>query len=112
MIIDARHILFSPEAIRDAVKTYRELFPQKQPPGLLGPVFIRSTSPLQLGVHVQAMGALGYRELCMEASEVAAMLIIYCRVKKIPLPRNAEKSLEAQGENIGLMMTKAVDLPG
>lgn len=108
MIVDSRHIMFSPEAIREAVKTYRELFPNKQPPGLLGPIIIRGNAPLVLGVKVQAMGASVFREVEMEESEVAAMLIVFCRKLKIPLPRTANKSIEVEGENIALIVSKAL----
>lgn len=108
MIVDSRHIMFSPSAIREALKTYRELFPAKQPPGLVGPIIIRSADPLVLGVKVQAMGASNYREVEMEESEVAAMLIVFCRKLKIPLPRTANKSIEVEGENIALIVSKAM----
>lgn len=108
MIVDSRHIMFSPEAIREAVKTYRELFPTKQPPGLLGPIVIRGSDPLVLGVKVQAMGSSTYREVEMDENEIAAMLIVFCRKIKIPLPRTANKSFEVDGENIALVVSKAM----
>ncbi|MBP7336051.1 hypothetical protein [Niveispirillum sp.] len=100
--------MFSPEAIREAVKTFRELFPTKQPPGLLGPIVIRSADPLVLGVKIQATGSSTYREVEMEESEVAAMLIVFCRKLKIPLPRTANKSIEVEGDNIALIVSKAM----
>ncbi len=108
MIVDSRHIMFSPEAIREALKSFRELFPTKQPPGLLGPIVIRSADPLVLGVKIQATGSSTYREVEMEESEVAAMLIVFCRKIKIPLPRTANKSIEVEGENIALIVSKAM----
>lgn len=111
MIVDSRHIMFSAEAIREAVKTYRELFPAKQPPGILGPVIIRSSDPLMLGVKVQAVGSSNFREVEMDENEVAAMLIVYCRKLKIPLPRTADKSIEVEGENVALIVSKAMTIP-
>ncbi|QJE72310.1 hypothetical protein HHL28_03625 [Aerophototrophica crusticola] len=108
MIVDTRHIMFSPEAVREAVKTYRSLFPQKQPPGLVGPILIRSANPLVLGIKIQAVGARVFREIEMEESELAAMLILYCRHARIPLPRTAAKSIEAQGEHVVLVVSKAM----
>ncbi|OYQ37679.1 hypothetical protein CHU95_00495 [Niveispirillum lacus] len=108
MIVDSRHIMFSPEAIREAVKTFRDLFPTKQPPGLLGPIMIRSRDPLVLGVKIQATGSSLYREVEMDESEVAAMLILFCRKIKIPLPRTASKSIEVDGDNIALIVSKAL----
>jgi len=108
MIIDSRHIMFSAEAIREAVKTYRDLFPAKQPPGLVGPIVIRSSDPLILGVKVQAIGSTTYREVEMDENEIAAMLIVFCRKIKIPLPRTANKSFEVEGENIALVVSKAL----
>lgn len=110
MIVDSRHILFSPSALRAALSTYRELFPQKQPPGHLGPIIIRRQSPIMLGIQVQAYGASAYRELEMAESEVAAMLIVYCRKLKIPLPRTAEKAIKVEGDNIALIVSKTLTL--
>ncbi|MDG5494254.1 hypothetical protein [Niveispirillum sp. BGYR6] len=111
MIVDSRQIQFSAEALKDAVKTYRELFPQKQPPGLLGTVMIRGINPISLGVKVQAMGSRVYREVEMAESEVAAMLILYCRKLRIPLPRTADKAIKVQGDNIALIVSKTLTLP-
>ncbi len=111
MIVDSRQIQFSAEALKDAVKTYRELFPQKQPPGLLGAVMIRGINPISLGVKVQAMGSRVYREIEMAESEVAAMLILYCRKLRIPLPRTADKAIKVQGDNIALIVSKTLTLP-
>lgn len=110
MIIDSRQIQFSAEAVKEAVKTYRELFPQKQPPGLLGTVTIRGLNPITLRVMVQAVGSRVYREVEMTESEVAAMLILYCRKLKIPLPRNADKAIKVQGDNLSLIVSKTLIL--
>lgn len=110
MIVDSRHILFSPPAIRAAMLAYRDIFPQKQPPGILGPVLIRAVDPIRLGIKVQSPGSSGYREIEMSESEVAAMLIVYCRKLKIPLPRAADKAIEVDGENIALIVSKTLAL--
>lgn len=112
MIIDSRQIQFSAEALKEAVKNYRELFPQKQPPGLLGTVAIRGLNPLSLGVRVQAVGSRVYREVEMTESEVAAMLILYCRKLKIPLPRSADKAIKVQGDNLSLIVSKTMIVSG
>jgi hypothetical protein len=112
MIIDSRQIQFSAEAVKEAVKTYRELFPQKQPPGLLGTVSIRGLNPISLGVKVQAVGSRVYREVEMTESEVAAMLILYCRKLKIPLPRSADKAIKVQGDNLSLIVSKTLTVSG
>lgn len=108
MIVESRRIVFSPEAIREAMKLYRESFPQKQPPGILGPIIIRNQAPLTLGISVQAVGANNFREIEMAETEIAAMLILFCRRMKIPLPRSSSKAMEVQGDSIVLSITKAV----
>lgn len=108
MIVDTRHLMFSPEALRAVVKTYRALFPQKQPLGELGPILIRQTAPLVLGVQVLAPGANGYREVEIQESELAAMLILYCREARIPLPRSGSKAIEMNGEHVVLVTSKAI----
>ena len=108
MIVDTRRIAFSPEAVREAVKLYRASFPDKQPPGILGPIFIRAAAPLLLGVSVQAVGASNFREVEMAESEVAVMLILYCRKERIPLPSKGSKAIEAQGDTLVLTVSKAM----
>lgn len=108
MIVENRRIIFSPEAVREAVKLYRESFPQKQPPGVLGPIILRNQAPLALGISVQAVGASNFREIEMAETEIAAMLILYCRRLKIPLPRASSKSMEAQNDSLVLSITKVL----
>jgi hypothetical protein len=40
--------------------------------------------------------------------QVAAALIMYCRARKIPLPRSAEKSLEGEGGGVSLKISIGV----
>ncbi|HYC02778.1 MAG TPA: hypothetical protein VED40_05760 [Azospirillaceae bacterium] len=108
MIVETRHITFSPDALREALRQYRSLFPEKQPPGQVGRIWIRSQSPLVLEVSIQAIGATNFRELQMGENEVGGMLILYCRKAKIPLPRAGTKSIEARGDSLVLTVSKAM----
>ncbi|HYE50974.1 MAG TPA: hypothetical protein VEB20_15370 [Azospirillaceae bacterium] len=108
MIVENRRITFSAAALREAVKLYRDLYPQKQPMGTLGRIWLRNQSPVLLEVSIQSAGATQFREVQMGESEVGGMLILYCRQMKIPLPRHCTKAIEGHGENIVLTVAKSM----
>jgi len=44
------------------------------------------------------------KDIILYQDEIGAALIMQCKVKEIPLPRTASKSLEADGDNINLVV--------
>ncbi|MBT4769524.1 MAG: hypothetical protein HOO00_03225 [Rhodospirillaceae bacterium] len=44
------------------------------------------------------------KEVILYQDEIGAALIMQCKVKEIPLPRSASKSLEADGDSINLVV--------
>ena len=44
------------------------------------------------------------KDITLHQDEIGAALIMQCKVKEIPLPRSAHKSLEADGDNINLVV--------
>jgi len=49
----------------------------------------------------------GNRTIPMDPTEIGAVLISYCRLSGIPLPRNAEKSVEILADRVSLILRQA-----
>lgn len=105
MIAERRQILFSPEALLDAVRLYGAL-PQQQdlPFGLVVSLTVKmaGTSPA-MDVHVQQSGASQLRTVPLSGTKILAALILLCRNRHIPVPKQAKKSLAVEGQ--GLLLT-------
>lgn len=46
-----------------------------------------------------------HQEVVIEGPALAAALILHCRDHRIPLPANAQKSLQRVGDQVGLVLT-------
>ena len=56
-------------------------------------------------VTAERDGAKSLTKVTFKPAEIAATIIRYCKAIKVPLPRNAQKQLEVQGDSICLKIT-------
>lgn len=111
MITETRQIAFSDEALMKAIALYAAGFPEKMPQGRLLKVQFRSIEPPTLTVVVEADGRTTEREVEFSRTEIAALLMHYCRRERIPLPRVSEKGLMVDKGRICLVITKTLAPP-
>lgn len=112
MITERRQILFSNESLKEAVKFAATVMPDKVPHGMIRRVWVGEEPELMLFVQVEPLGARKLTEVSFRHTEIAVMLILFCRKLKIPLPRSADKYLEMEGGNLSLVITKQVMADG
>ena len=112
MITEKRQILFSNDALREAVRHVASVMPDKVPHGMIRRVWLSEEPELLLFVQVEPLGARKLYEVSFRHSEIAAFLILFCRKLKVPLPRTAEKYLEVEGGNLSLVITKQIPVEG
>ncbi|MFM2042813.1 MAG: hypothetical protein RLY86_1389 [Pseudomonadota bacterium] len=91
MITEIRHIIFSNDELK-------QVFQTNPPEGLApGRRIIRITvvegPPPMVQLHTD-----GAPMLEVESYQLARLIVGYCRDKKIPLPKDALKTLHAQGD--------------
>jgi hypothetical protein len=108
MITERRQVIFSNEAVKEAVRLFASLHPDKMPHGQIRRVWTVSEPELQLVVQVERVGARQLIDLAFTQGEIAAFLILFCRKSKIPLPRNADKFLEIENGCLSLVITKQI----
>jgi len=112
MITERRQILFSTEALKEAVLLLREAHPDRVPMGHVRRVWPLADPEPHLVVQLEKAGARALHEHTLTEKELAAAVILLCRKVRIPLPRTADKYLDAEGGNLSLVITKRMPLDG
>jgi hypothetical protein len=97
-----RQLLFSNNELIEALYEFNQVARTKLPPGM-----ILSCTPVKedkVAVRLQMMDqASGETQVVPLSSElVAAALLGYCIRHRIPIPRNAAKSIQVHGDQISL----------
>jgi hypothetical protein len=110
MITERRQILFSNEALREAVVLLRDSYPDRVPMGQVRRVWTLGEAAPQLVVQLEKPGARALHEHVLSQREIAAAVILLCRKLKVPLPRSSDKYLEVEGGALSLVITKQVPL--
>jgi hypothetical protein len=109
MITERRQIIFSNNALKEAVLLFRTAHPDLVPHGQLHRVWVAADPEVGVYAQFEQLGARRHNELRLGRREVAACVILYCRKHKIPLPRTADKFLEVEGGCVSLVITKQFD---
>jgi hypothetical protein len=106
MSSETRRITFSSEELVQAIANHRR--EEKQPfPGSRvrgAQVSQVNGSGLKIAFALDPATGDGTNELALKPTEVGVALIKFCRLKKIPLPRRASKSLAANEGQICLVL--------
>lgn len=114
MIVERRQILFSRDALLEAARLYAGLPQQQDLP--YGTIVAVSTSTAAggavLNVLVQQNGASQMRNIPLSGPKLMAALILLCRKRHVPLPRNAEKALTLEGGSLVLTLSCSVRTAG
>jgi hypothetical protein len=93
MITEIRHIIFSNDELKLLFQTVPvEGYDKSR---RITRIDVREGPPPT--VHLQSEGAAA---LDIESYQLARMIVAYCREKRIPLPKDALKTLHAQGDQL------------
>lgn len=92
MITEIRHIIFS----NDEIKLVFQAVPPDgfDPRRRIGRIEVLEGPPPSVMIHSDGRGGA----MQVESHMLARMIVAYCREKKIPLPKDALKTLHAQGD--------------
>lgn len=105
MPIEIRKIAFSPAELTEALDHFAKATHHAMPPGKITACEVDSKSALSVMVTVQHMAEGSTHAVPFDNSSVAAALIRYCIERKIPVPKAATKSVEAEGPSVALILT-------
>lgn len=91
MITEIRHIIFSNDEMKQVFQTVPPdgFDPQRR----ITRIQVIEGPPPMVQVHSE-----GAPVLEVESYQLARMIVAYCRDRKIPLPKDALKTLHAQGD--------------
>ena len=94
MITEIRHIIFS----NDELKLVFQSVPLEgfDPARRITRIQVVEGPPPSIRIQSEAGG--GRAELEVESYQLARLMVAYCREKKIPLPKDALKTIHAQGD--------------
>jgi hypothetical protein len=106
MITERRQIIFSNDALKDAVQLFRTAYPDRVPHGRIHRVWAVGEPDLTVHAEIEPSGARRFLETRFGKPEMAAAVILYCRRHKIPLPRSADKFLEVESGCLSLVITR------
>lgn len=99
MIVENRQLLFTNIALKQAFAWYQQVPNQSDLPRGV----ITMVTPKVGGgatVQVQQSGATKSREVSFMASKTLAVLLLFCRRQKIPIPRDADKDIGTSDDGI------------
>jgi hypothetical protein len=104
MPTETRSLVFTPDEIAEALAEYRDAGHGRLPAGEI--VYCRvGTAGPGVGIKVKAPALREAVSADIDAEDVGAALVAYCLARKIPLPRQASRSLEVQGSNLALRLS-------
>ncbi len=103
MIVETRELFFTNSALNKAIAWYQKVPNQTDLP--LGVVTMVTPKPGGgLNVLIQQSGASRTREVGFTASKTLAVLLLFCRRQKIPIPRDAVKDIEVADDGLILII--------
>jgi len=105
MPTEIRKIVFSPAELAEALDHFAKATHHAMPPGKIAACEIDSKNALSVAVTVHHMAEGSTHTVPFDNPSVAAALIRYCIERKIPVPKAATKSVEAEGPGVALILT-------
>ncbi len=99
---EIRRLIFNSEELIEAIQEYREISKAKLPPGMI--VSCTPTSDPEVTVHLEIFDQRRDETSAVDLAPevIAAALLHYCITHRIPMPRQAEKSIQVHGDEVTL----------
>ena len=110
MVAELRHLVFSQQEVVTAVFEYRAYRGQPLPKGTVKGLKILGDDPIQLQLEIVMDGSGQVRLADLIDADVTEALVLFCRNRKIPLPKSAEKAVRRIGGTVALMVSKNIPL--
>jgi len=102
--IELRKITFSGGELGEAIERFAKATRYPMPSGKITECRVETKTGLTLIVRVDHMADGSEHTVRFDQATIAAALTRYCVDKKIPIPKTAEKSVEAHGQTLSLII--------
>jgi hypothetical protein len=90
---ETRFISFEKDALLEALKLYLAATKKPLPPGMLKSFEVQKEPDIGVVIKVTEDSTGAEKVVNLAAGTIGAAMIAYCQRLRVPLPRNAEKSL-------------------
>lgn len=97
MPTEERLIIFNPAEVLDAMKDFAHRKDRPMPRGKLDTMEFKPGGEPALVLDIASPGSPIAQRIAFRHAEVAAALIIYCKARAIPLPRNSKTLVDHNG---------------
>ena len=104
MPTEIRKIVFSNEELKKAIVLFSQRTTNKLPEGDLVSCKVKSEDGITVRIQIRPLYSEGEKTIVLSGTFIGAALSNYCMDCKIPIPRNATKSLQVIGDNVALQI--------
>jgi formate dehydrogenase assembly factor FdhD len=108
MPIEVRYIIFTPEETRQAVVAFAMKEGYAAAPEDILAVDVSSSVNETVSVNLEIRAPNKHKAIKIGADGVVGALLLYCRGRKIPIPRRAQKMFESSSDGITMVLTTDV----
>ena len=105
MATEFRRIVLTNDELMDAIALYNRAAKQKLPAGQFVSCTVKDGQDLTVSLEICDNSTDKRHNIDLKAAYIGASIIKWCQSEKIPIPRTAEKSVKAVGDNIALHLT-------
>ncbi len=105
MATEFRQIVLTNDELMDAIALYNRAAKQKLPAGQFVSCTVKDGQALMVSLEICDISTDKRYNIDLKAAYIGASIIKWCKSEKIPIPRGADKSVEAVGDNIALHLT-------
>lgn len=108
---EVRLLTFPKETLTDAIITVDKAMGGWLAHAVIHGVDLRTGDGPMITIRAVRGGGTAVDEMSFRPEQVAAALIRYCQLVKIPLPRKAQKSLEVHGDTLVMRVALQFTVP-
>jgi len=105
MATEFRRIVLTNDELMDAIALYNRAAKQKLPAGQFVSCTVKDGQDLMVSLEICDISTDKRYNIDLKAAYIGASIIKWCQNEKIPIPRSADKSVEAVGDNVALHLT-------
>lgn len=106
MPLENRTLTFDSQELAEALTGHSAITKKPFPSGVVVSVHLEEEPKPVIKIAVQEYQIARKVHVAMEPEQMAAALIHYCRIKKVPLPRRSRKSLHVEDGQVLLKIVK------
>jgi len=102
MVMEQRELTFTNKELVESINIFPKKASLKLPDGKITNISIEDDSYVFAVVQIRKAEDDKIEKVALDSSSLAAILLFYCRSKKIPIPKNAKKNITKVESGVSL----------